>query len=352
MQIFEISRRKPTKEAVISGGPTPAEMSNLNRRIQQATAASTPAPAAPPVTAGPKARNAKGQFTGPGPQVFGSMANQLSAPKAATTLQTQAPPSTQGATPAPAPRPGAATPGVAARAGNYAKGLATALGYSWGQAASQKIGSGVVGAGQQNPYGGGNDENKAKQAAAPLIRKQAEEQQKLFNQAVLQYMSTQGVRDPAQLDSANKAALAQNLQSQIQKNFLQNRIKDWKNIDSQVDPSQASKAQQLTAEIQSAVDAITDYTAKKNTNQQLQDWMQLSQATVDAMILTKFHPPAGQAQSVGQTQNTQNPNQLASTFAQANLTAADLGVPAGYAIQSTGNANLDAALTAMGVTVK
>ena len=319
MQIFEFTR-KSVKEAVVSGGPTPAEYANLNKRIQQATAAQTTAatpPAAQSAASG-RARNAKGQFVGPGPAVFGSMANQLTAAPAATNFKGQAPATTA---PVPAPRPGAATPGVAARAGNYAKGLATALGYSWGQAASQKIGSGVIGAGQQNPYAGGNDENKAKQSAGPLVKKQAEEQQKLFNQAVLQYMSTQGIRDPSQLDSANKTALMQNVLAQVQKNFLQNRIKDWKNLDKEVDPAMAPQAQQLTNEIEQAISKITNYTAKKNPSQSLQDWMQLSQATVDAMIMAKFHPavsPSQQTQA-GLTQNTQNANALKSAFARAEI---------------------------------
>lgn len=309
MQIHEVSKRKLISEAPItgvkSGLPTPAELGKFDQRVAQAAAAQ---PTTAPTTA----------------------------PVATATL---------------APRPGAATPGIASRAANYSKGLATALGYSWGQAAAQKIGAGVIGADQQNPYATGDSEEAARQKSTPLVKKQAEEQQKLFNQAVLQFMGTQGIKDPQQLSSTNKANLMKSLESQIQKNFLQNRVADWKNLTKEVDPSMASKAQQLSAEIEQAVTNITNYNTKNSISKSLQDWMQLSQATVDAMIMKRFHPPGGVAAGTPMV-NAQNNNQLASAFKQAGLTAQDLGLPPGFSIARSGNPTFDAAMAAMGVNVK
>lgn len=154
-----------------------------------------------------------------------------------------------------------------------------------------------------NPYGGGTAIEKATAAAAPIIKQQAVEQQKLWAQAVNKEMTAQGVTAMSQLDPVTVDKMRINLRQQINKNFLQNKVgTDFNKLPGLVDRSQRAAAQAITQRLRNAEDKIMDFSvANKTAAQSSTEWLELVQAAYDAMQLVQFYPSTGKAQSTTAT---------------------------------------------------
>ena len=211
-------------------------------------------------------RNDRGRFmpvaaTG----AFGNMATNLTAP-----------------TPAPAPAPAAPSKfgSIAKAVGSHVKSAAsdyisnkTGLDAEWDDA---------------SPYG--DQQKAAATAAAPVIKAQAEKQQKLWAAGVAKTLQQNNLKDLSQLDSGTKAGLQRSLMNQIHRNFLQSKLgNDYKQLPNNVDPSMAPQADGVVQRIGRAANKILSV----DPAQSLVAWQSLSQATYDALSMMQFNSGYG-----------------------------------------------------------
>ena len=211
-------------------------------------------------------RNDRGRFmpvaaTG----AFGNMATNLTAP-----------------TPAPAPAQAAPSKwgSIAKAVGSHVKSAAsdyisnkTGLDAEWDNA---------------SPYG--DQQKTAATAAAPVIKAQAEKQQKLWAAGIAKTLQQNNVNNLSQLDSGTKAGLQRSLMTQIHRNFLQSQLgNDYKQLTNYVDPSMAAQADGVVQRIGRAANKILSV----DPAQSLVAWQSLSQATYDALSMMQFNSGYG-----------------------------------------------------------
>jgi hypothetical protein len=211
-------------------------------------------------------RNDRGRFmpvaaTG----AFGNMATNLTTPKSA---------------PAPAPAAPSKMGSIAKAVGSHIKSAAsdyisnkTGLDAEWDNA---------------SPYG--DQQKAAATAAAPVIKAQAEKQQKLWADGVAKTLQQNNVNDLSQLDSGTKAGLQRSLMNQIHRNFLQSKLgNDYKQLPNNVDPSMTAQADGAVQRIGRAANKILTV----DPAQSLTAWQSLSQATYDALSMMQFNSGYG-----------------------------------------------------------
>lgn len=142
-------------------------------------------------------------------------------------------------------------------------------------------------------------EQRARAASKSMITTQAATNQKLWNQAVADMMKRAGVGSADQLDAASRQSLIINLTNQLNQNFLQDKIKDYKQLATAVEvpkpPSQTPPATEVVPEIQAAMDQIASLRNINNPQASTADWQKLATAAYDALALLQFHPKAGTA---------------------------------------------------------
>ena len=228
-------------------------------------------------------RNDRGRFmpvaaTG----AFGNMATNLTAPKSA---------------PAPAPAAPSKMGSIAKAVGSHIKSAAsdyisnkTGLDAEWSKA---------------SPYG--DQQTAAATAAVPVIKAQAEKQQKLWAAGVAKTLQQNNVNDLSQLDSGTKAGLQRSLMNQIHRNFLQSKLgNDYKQLTNNVDPSMAAQADGVVQRIGRAANKILSV----DPAQSLVAWQSLSQATYDALSMMQFNSGSG-----GSTKAVKKPGTAGKTTA-------------------------------------
>lgn len=142
-------------------------------------------------------------------------------------------------------------------------------------------------------------EQRARSMSKSMIATQAATNQKLWNQAVAEMMKTAGAGSAAELDSAARQSLVINLTNQLNQNFLQGRIKDYKQLPAAVEvpkpPSQTPPATEVVPAIEAAMDQIASLRNINNPTASTADWQKLATAAYDAMALLQFHPKGGTA---------------------------------------------------------
>lgn len=156
--------------------------------------------------------------------------------------------------------------------------------------------------GKNNPY---SDQQKAAATAAvPVIKAQAEKQQKLWNTAIAKIQQQNNVQSPAQLDTGTKQGLAKSLMNQIHKNFLQGKVgTDYQQLPKWVDGKAQQQANDIVKRITDAKQSILNFNNPNKTAQQaMAEWQTLSQATYDAMNLMQFNSASGMS-SAGKKSN-------------------------------------------------
>jgi hypothetical protein len=132
-----------------------------------------------------------------------------------------------------------------------------------------------------------------------MIKTQAATNQKLWNQAVATMMKTKGVTSADQLDSVSRQSLDINLNNQLNQNFLQGKIKDYKQLADVVEvpkpPSQTPPATEVVPAIEAAINQIASLQnmTKDKAAAAAADWVALATAAYDALALLQFHPKAG-----------------------------------------------------------
>jgi hypothetical protein len=158
--------------------------------------------------------------------------------------------------------------------------------------ATKKTGTDFSKLGPNNPYG---DQQKAAAAAAvPVIKSQAEQQQKLWNTAIAKTQEQNNVQSPAQFDPRTKDGLEKSLMNQIHKNFLQGKVgTDYKQLPRWVEPAAQQQANDIVQRIDAATQSIIDFNTPKTAQQAMAEWQTLSQATYDAMSLMQFNSDSG-----------------------------------------------------------
>ena len=158
--------------------------------------------------------------------------------------------------------------------------------------ATKKTGTDFSKLGPNNPYG---DQQKAAAAAAvPVIKSQAEQQQKLWNTAIAKTQQQNNVQSPAQFDPGTKDGLGKSLMNQIHKNFLQGKVgTDYKQLPRWVEPAAQQQANDIVQRIDAATQSILNFNNPKTAQQAMADWQTLSQATYDAMSLMQFNSDSG-----------------------------------------------------------
>lgn len=174
--------------------------------------------------------------------------------------------------------------------GSIAGGVASQL----ASTASQKVlGTDVFDKTGQDRSMGPESEQRARNAAKSMIPTQAATNEKLWNQAVASVMQQAGAPSADQLDSASKQRLTDNLLKQLHSNFLQNKIKDYKQLPTVVNPpqppSQTPPADRVVASINAALDSIASLANMGNTQASKQDWLALATSAYDALALLQFH---------------------------------------------------------------
>ena len=142
-------------------------------------------------------------------------------------------------------------------------------------------------------------EQRARTMSRSMITTQAATNQKLWNQAVATMMQRAGVASADQLDSASRQSLVTNLTNQLNQNFLQGKIKDYKQLASVVEvpkpPSQTPPATEVVPAIEAALDQIASRRNINNPQASTADWQKLATAAYDALALLQFHPKANAA---------------------------------------------------------
>lgn len=140
-------------------------------------------------------------------------------------------------------------------------------------------------------------EQRARGMSKSMITTQAATNQKLWNQAVADMMKRAGAGSAAELDSAARQSLAINLTNQLNQNFLQGKIKDYKQLAAAVEvpkpPSQTPPATEVVPAIDAAMDQIASLRNINNPQASTADWQKLATAAYDALALLQFHPKAG-----------------------------------------------------------
>jgi hypothetical protein len=167
--------------------------------------------------------------------------------------------------------------------------------------ATKKTGTDFSKLGPKNPYG--DQQKAAATAAAPVIKSQAEQQQKLWNTAIAKTQEQSNVQSPSQFDPGTKQGLEKSLMNQIHKNFLQGKVgTDYKQLSRWVDPDAQQQANDIVQRIDAATQSIIDFNTPKTAQQAMAEWQTLSQATYDAMSLMQFNSDSGTS-SVGKKSN-------------------------------------------------
>jgi len=169
---------------------------------------------------------------------------------------------------------------------------------------SQKVlGTDVFDKTGQDLAGGPEAEQRARAASKSMIATQAATNQKLWNQGIAAMMQKAGAGSAEQLDSVARQSLVINLTNQLHKNFLQDKIKDYKQLGTVTEipkpPSQTPPATEVVPEIQAAMDQIASLRNINNPQASTADWLKLATAAYDAMALLQFHPKSGIAAQTG-----------------------------------------------------
>ncbi len=221
-------------------------------------------------------------------------------------------------------------------------------------AASQKVlGTDVFDKTGQDIARGPEAEQRARAASKSMITTQAATNQKLWNQAVADMMKRAGVGSADQLDAASRQSLIINLTNQLNQNFLQDKIKDYKQLAAAVEvpkpPSQTPPATEVVPEIQAAMDQIASLRNINNPQASTADWQKLATAAYDAMALLQFHPKGSAATAQNVVSDPRTDAVLKATGMDADtLTKLNAAVRqgSGGAVKATGNSTIDGILKA------
>lgn len=196
-------------------------------------------------------------------------------------------------------------------------------------------------------------EQRARAMSKSMITTQAATNQKLWNQAVADMMKRAGVGSADQLDAASRQSLVINLTNQLNQNFLQGKIKDYKQLAAAVEvpkpPSQTPPATEVVPEIQAAMDQIASLRNINNPQASTADWQKLATAAYDAMALLQFHPKGGAATAQNVVSDPRTDAVLKATGMDADtLTKLNAAVRqgSGGAVKATGNSTIDGILKA------
>jgi hypothetical protein len=176
---------------------------------------------------------------------------------------------------------------------NMAKAVGSHVAAKANDWATKKTGTDFSKLGPKNPYG--DQQKAAATAAAPVIKSQAEQQQKLWNTAIAKTQEQSNVQSPSQFDPGTKQGLEKSLMNQIHKNFLQGKVgTDYKQLSRWVDPAAQQQANDIVQRIDAATQSILDFNNGDKTAQEaMAEWQTLSQATYDAMSLMQFSSGSG-----------------------------------------------------------
>jgi len=176
---------------------------------------------------------------------------------------------------------------------NMAKAVGSHVAAKANDWATKKTGTDFSKLGPKNPYG--DQQTAAAAAAAPVIKSQAEQQQKLWNTAIAKTQEQSNVQSPSQFDPGTKQGLEKSLMNQIHKNFLQGKVgTDYKQLSRWVDPAAQQQATDIVQRIDAATQSILDFNNGDKTAQEaMAEWQTLSQATYDAMSLMQFSSGSG-----------------------------------------------------------
>lgn len=196
-------------------------------------------------------------------------------------------------------------------------------------------------------------EQRARAAAKSMIKTQAATNQRLWNQAVATMMKEKGVVSADQLDSVSKQSLAINLTNQLNQNFLQGKIKDYKRLADVVEvpkpPSQTPPATEVVPAIEAAMNQIASLQNINKPPASEADWIALATAAYDALALLQFHPKGGKADAQTAVADPQTTKVLnAAGIGQDALTAIKAAVRqnGGPEVRATGNPTIDGILKA------
>ena len=219
---------------------------------------------------------------------------------------------------------------------------------------SQKVlGTDVFDKTGQDIARGPEAEQRARAASKSMITTQAATNQKLWNQAVADMMKRAGVGSADQLDAASRQSLIINLTNQLNQNFLQDKIKDYKQLAAAVEvpkpPSQTPPATEVVPEIQAAMDQIASLRNINNPQASTADWQKLATAAYDAMALLQFHPKGSAATAQNVVSDPRTDAVLKATGMDADtLTKLNAAVRqgSGGAVKATGNSTIDGILKA------
>lgn len=220
------------------------------------------------------------EYTTPGgiivPGGAKTAASATPAPAAATTATTAA--------------PAAAAKSTAAAPGSF-KAQAGVFGRALGQAAMQAL---LPGANTGGTAGARSSDAQASAAkiSEPVLRKQAEDLTKTWNDMVTDQMKQSGVSSPAQLSAAQQRLLQTNLDDILDRTLLQGKFSgDYRSLPRWVDQPSQSQAQQTVRDIDQAMSTILNpQTQPKDLKQQQEHWYNLAKAANQAMRLSTFNP--------------------------------------------------------------
>ena len=175
---------------------------------------------------------------------------------------------------------------------NMAKAVGSHVAAKANDYATKTTGTDFSKLGPKNPYG--DQQKAAATAAAPVIKSQAEQQQKLWNTAIAKTQEQNNVQSPSQFDPGTKDGLTKSLMNQIHKNFLQGKVgTDYKQLPRWVEPTAQQQANDIVKRIDAATESILDFTKPKTAQEAMAEWQTLSQATYDAMSLMQFSGGSG-----------------------------------------------------------
>lgn len=176
---------------------------------------------------------------------------------------------------------------------NMAKAVGSHVAAKANDWATKTTGTDFSKLGPKNPYG--DQQKAAATAAAPVIKSQAEQQQKLWNTAIAKTQEQSNVQSPSQFDPGTKQGLEKSLMNQIHKNFLQGKVgTDYQQLPRWVEPAAQQQANDIVKRIDAATQAILNFNNGDKTAQEaMADWQTLSQATYDAMSLMQFSSGSG-----------------------------------------------------------
>lgn len=220
---------------------------------------------------------------------------------------------------------------------------------------SQKVlGTDVFDKTGQDRAGGPEAEQRARAASKSMIATQAATNQKLWNQGIAEMMKTAGAGTAAELDSAARQSLVINLNNQLHKNFLQDKIKDYKQLGTVTEipkpPSQTPPATEVVPAIEAAMGQIASLRNINSPQASQADWLKLATAAYDAMALLQFHPKGGVAAQSGRMVSDPKTDAAlkatgmdADTLTKLNAVVRQSG---GATVKATGNPTIDGILKA------